>query len=127
MPVWLNIFFALMLISIIVMEIAENGHPIHTIAWILVLTFLPGVGLILYFFFGRARKNRRMVSSEDMLRLQERSQAVCRAHMVANPPESRKNLSTLLRAAGNALLVGGNDVRVYTDFSEMYNDLLADL
>ena len=47
MPVWLNIFFAVLLLSIIVMEIAENGHPIRTLAWILVLTFLPGVGLLL--------------------------------------------------------------------------------
>ncbi len=127
MSIWLNIFFILVLVSIIVMEIAENGHPIHTLAWILALVFLPGVGLVLYFFFGRDRKNRRMVSSQDMLRLYERSREACGPYLTEEIPPSQKNLSTLLRTAGNALLVGGNAVRVYTGFPDMYADLLADL
>lgn len=127
MPFWLNIFFIILLFSIIVMEIAENGHPIRTLAWILVLTFLPGIGLVLYFFFGRDRKNRRMVSSEDMDRLQEKAETACGGHLCRDLPEPRKNLITLLDTAGRARPVAGNDVRVYTDFPSMYADLLQDL
>ncbi len=54
--VW-GILFALMLFSIIVMMIAENRHPLKTLAWIMVLIFLPGLGLVLYFAFGK--DNRR--------------------------------------------------------------------
>ena len=50
---WLNIVFVVILVSIILMEVAENGRPMRTLAWILVLIFLPVVGLVLYFFFGR--------------------------------------------------------------------------
>ena len=127
MPVWLNIFFAVLLVSIIVMEIAENGHPIRTLAWILALTFLPGIGLVLYFFFGRDRKNRRMVSAEDMERLQALSRQSCAGQVPDTYPADRQNLITLLSTAGNALPVEGNDVRVYTDFPAMFDDLLADL
>ncbi|MBR3652786.1 MAG: cardiolipin synthase [Bacteroidales bacterium] len=127
MPVWLNIFFAVLLVSIIVMEVAENGHPIRTLAWILVLTFLPVVGLVLYFFFGRDRKNRRMVSAEDMERLQANSLQACRSHIREDIPAEHLNLITLLYSAGHALPVDGNDVRLYTDFPSMYGDLLADL
>lgn len=127
MPVWLNIFFAALLISIILMEIAENGHPIRTLAWILILAFLPGIGLVLYFFFGRDRKNRRMVSVEDMDRLQALAEDAFRDRICTDLPESQKNLITLLETAGSAQPVTGNGVRVYTDFPEMYSDLLQDL
>lgn len=127
MPVWLNIFFAVLLLSIIVMEIAENGHPIRTLAWILVLTFLPGVGLLLYFFFGRDRKNRRLVSVEDQEHLQANSARACEGHIREEVAPEHRNLVTLLYTAGHSLPVEGNDVRVYTDFPSMYGDLLADL
>ena len=127
MPFWLNIFFAILLVSIILMEIAENGHPIRTLAWILVLTFLPGIGLVLYFFFGRDRKNRRLVSTEDLDRLKALSKQACQGHIADPLPETQRNLITLLSAAGGALPVRDNDVKVYTDFSSMYEDLLADL
>ena len=41
---WLNILLLVILISIILMEIAENGHPIRTLTWILLLVFLPVSG-----------------------------------------------------------------------------------
>lgn len=127
MPIWLNIFFAVLLFSIIVMEIAENGHPIRTLAWILVLTFLPIVGLFLYFFFGRDRKNRRMVSAEDMDRLQAEADTASADHFCKELPAAQKNLITLLDTAGRARPIEHNHVRVYTDFPSMYADLLEDL
>ena len=127
MPVWLNILIIIILVSIILMEVAENGHPIRTLAWILLLVFLPVAGLVLYFFFGRDRKNRRMVSAQDMDRLQHLSSQAVAGYVCDNPPERHRNLITLLHTAGNALPVSGNDVRVYTDFRAMYSDLLEDL
>ena len=124
---WLNIVFVVILVSIILMEVAENGRPMRPLAWILVLIFLPVVGLVLYFFFGRDRKNRRMVNTEDMNRLLSLSQEAVQEHLCTDPPAQSRNLVTLLQTAGNALPVEGNEVRVYTDFPSMYEDLLADL
>ena len=124
---WLNILLLVILISIILMEIAENGHPIRTLTWILLLVFLPVIGLILYFFFGLDRKNRRMVSVDDMDRFQELTDKAVEGHVCEDPPASVRNLITLLHTAGKAVPVRGNDVRIYTDFSAMYSDLLADL
>ena len=44
------IYFGL-IISTILVVVLDNRNPVKTIAWILVLMFLPVVGLILYFFF----------------------------------------------------------------------------
>ena len=68
-----------------------------------------------------------MVNAEDMNRLLTLTEEAVQEHVCTDPPADRKNLVTLLQTAGNALPVEGNDVRVYTDFSSMYEDLLADL
>lgn len=39
--------------------VMENRHPMATIAWILALIFVPFLGALLYFFFGRLRFQRR--------------------------------------------------------------------
>ena len=52
MSIWVEIVFGLILLSTIVLVIAENKHPVKTLAWLMVLVFLPVVGLVLYFLFG---------------------------------------------------------------------------
>ena len=39
------------IISTIVVIILDNRNPVKTMAWILILLFLPIVGLVFYFFF----------------------------------------------------------------------------
>jgi cardiolipin synthase len=33
--------------------VTENRNPIRTLAWILVLIFLPAIGIICYYIFGQ--------------------------------------------------------------------------
>lgn len=40
-------------VAVAVLIISENRDPTAALAWLLVLIALPGVGLVLYFFFGR--------------------------------------------------------------------------
>ena len=44
------IYFSVILTTIFVV-ILDNRNPVKTMAWILVLFFLPVIGLIFYFFF----------------------------------------------------------------------------
>ena len=46
------------IISTIVIIILDNRNPVKTMAWILILLFLPIVGLVFYFFFGRSQRRR---------------------------------------------------------------------
>ncbi len=50
----------------------RNGNPTKSLAWIMVILFLPIVGIILYFFFGRQFSKERFLrhidlSSRDMV------------------------------------------------------------
>ena len=62
MPVLLLYF------GVIVTILAENGNPTKAIAWILVIVFLPLVGLIFYYLFGqeftRIKKIKKINRSE---------------------------------------------------------------
>lgn len=40
-------------LSVIITILIENGNPPKTMAWILVIVFLPIIGILLYFFFGQ--------------------------------------------------------------------------
>ncbi|MCW5951232.1 MAG: cardiolipin synthase [Propionibacteriaceae bacterium] len=52
---WLVIDIVLIVywLAVSVLIIAENRDPTAALAWLLVLVALPGIGLVIYFFFGR--------------------------------------------------------------------------
>ena len=53
--------YTLLTIAAMVTVLMDRRQPAKTMAWMLVLIFLPAVGIILYFFFGQ--NTRRSVSS----------------------------------------------------------------
>ena len=57
------------IISTIVVIILDNRNPVKTMAWILILLFLPIVGLFFYFFFGRSQRRERIIGQKSYDRL----------------------------------------------------------
>ena len=78
MSIWVEIVFGLILLSTIVLVIAENKHPVKTLAWLMVLVFLPVVGLVIYFLFGIDKNHRRLVSDVDLRRLKSHTESLMR-------------------------------------------------
>lgn len=56
---WLNIIFAILLIFF------ERRNPTSTLLWIMVLTFLPGLGFILYLFIGQDLSKKKMFATKE--------------------------------------------------------------
>lgn len=52
--IWINMIFAILLVFF------ERRNPTSTWLWIMVLTFLPGIGFILYLFIGQDLSKKRM-------------------------------------------------------------------
>ena len=63
------------IIGTIVVIILDNRNPVKTMAWILVLMFLPIVGLVFYFFFGRSQRRVRMIGKKSYSRLLKKPMA----------------------------------------------------
>lgn len=57
---WYYIPVTVLYIAVILTVLFENRNPEKAIAWVMVVSFLPGVGIVLYYFFGQEfRKNKR--------------------------------------------------------------------
>ena len=53
------LIYVLLVVVSIVAVLMDNKQPAKTMAWILVLMFLPLIGFVFYFFFGQnTRRNR---------------------------------------------------------------------
>ena len=57
------------IIGTIIIVVLDNRNPVKTMAWILILMFLPIVGLVLYFFFGRSQRRERIIGKKSYSRL----------------------------------------------------------
>ena len=53
------------IIGTIVIVILDNRNPVKTMAWILILMFLPVVGLVFYFFFGRSQRREKIIGKKS--------------------------------------------------------------
>ena len=64
------ILFAIYVYTIfttIIFMLVENRNPVKSIAWILVLIFLPVVGFLFYILVGRKFRKRHMISKRSLL------------------------------------------------------------
>lgn len=127
MSIYWEIFELLAVISIVTMLIAENRHPVRTLAWMLILVFLPIVGLVLFFFFGRETKKMRQISNEDLKGLKYNTLHHYSEHVQQHVPSGARDLANLLYTTNTAIPLTGNDIKVYTDFDMMFADLLESL
>lgn len=127
MRIWIEVCVALILFSTIIVIIAENRHPVKTIAWVLVLFFLPVVGMFLYFFFGMNKKDERLIKDGDLRKLKNNTADLYSEQVVESPYSAHKDLVNLLWTTNMAYPLKGNDLKVYTEFDDMFAELMADL
>ena len=122
----LSILLTLALIGIIIYIIAENDHPVQTLAWVIAIIFLPVVGLVLYFLVGHRPRRKRLVEPGELSRLKELTRQTHSAFIVP-APDNYNRLASLLQNTNQAFPMTGNAVRPYVEFYPMLDGLVADL
>jgi len=121
-----SLLLTLALIGVIVYIIAENQHPVQTLAWVLVIIFLPVIGLVLYFLVGHRPSRKQLLPEDEFLRLKERTQSVQVSHL-SDVPAQYKRISTLIQGMNQAFPMTGNALKPYLEFYPMLDDLVRDL
>lgn len=112
-------------VFIMVYVVLDNRNPIRTLAWIMVLLFIPFLGVLLYFFFGRDTKRKKYISRRSLSQIQQRSLLCYRSQNGALPPVAHSSLVTYLENTASAYLMAGSDVRVIGSTSGFINELLG--
>ncbi len=124
-------------IVVVVILIYEDRDPSTTLAWLLVLLFLPVVGIPLYFFFGRVWPWKRHRARVDALNAQEAHQvlpAVYAAHQLWSNERRAcydgtdvAKIITLIERQSDGHPLPAESVEIFTSGAEKFDHLIADL
>lgn len=114
-------------IIIIIIILSENRNPVKSLAWVTVLLLLPGVGLILYIFFGRNIKNTRMISRRNKRKLRRNNPRFNVDMRQAGLSEESIMQINLGRSLTGAQFYPGNTVTVFNDGASKFSTLIDDL
>lgn len=118
------VIYAVIVIGVMVRIIMDNREPSKTMAWVLVLWFLPLLGIILYFFFGQDTRKERLVSQRSLDQLTKRSMLEFAEQKDLRLPESHRPLMQLFKNQSMALPFKDNAVEIYTNGYEFFPALL---
>ncbi len=111
----------------IVAVLMDNRQPAKTMAWILLLVFMPYVGLVLYFFFGQNVRKQRLISKRSMDQLTKRSMLEFAEQENLHIPEDSQSLMRLFTNQNWALPFKDNRVDIFTSGSDFILSLLRDI
>ena len=114
---WYWIFFAiyaLLVVGTMVTVLLENRQPSKAIAWILVLIFLPVVGLILYIFFGQNTRKERKISGKTVEDFSWNALPSHTDQLDASLLDSHGRLMRQFLTQNNAIPLNTDDVAIYT-------------
>ena len=121
------ITYMLVVLSTVVFVVLDNRDPVKAMAWILVLFFLPVIGLVLYFFLGRSNRKEKLISKKGYSRLIKRPKAAYQMQESLNVGEDKSRIMSFFKNVNNALPFDGNKVCVFTEGSSMFLSLLRDI
>ena len=124
--IYLLLYVAIM-IPAIIRVLLDNRQPAKTMAWILVLAFMPFVGIIFYIFFGQNTRKERHISDRSMDQLTKRSMLEFVEQENLHLPANNKPLMNLFTNQNWAFPFKDNRVDIFTDGYEFICSLLYNI
>lgn len=123
----LEALFLIVWVGTIIVVITENRNPVKTLAWVMVLVFLPVIGFILYIFFGMDMRRTRIIGKRSLSKLSHKPLLNFADYAVSTPPAPYEKLVNMMKRASFSYLLGDNKVKVFVDFPMMLQDMLRSI
>lgn len=117
----------LLLVGTIFVIVLENRNPVKTLAWVMVLTFVPIFGFVAYILFGMNNRSRRLISTGRYACLKSHVPKNYDESVILARPESNDTLAEVAHSVNYAYLLGGNSVETYTHFDSFFPAMLEDI
>ena len=121
------LIYVLLVVVSIVAVLMDNKQPEKTMAWILVLCFMPIVGIIFYLFFGQNTRKEKVISERSMDLLMKRSMLEFAEQENLHIPRRNRPLMKLFTNQNWALPFKDNEVSIFTDGYEFVSTLLYNI
>lgn len=119
--------YTVTIVAAMVTVLMDRRQPAKTIAWLMVLLFLPLLGVVLYFFFGQNTRKERLVSQRSLDQLTKRSMLEFAGQRNLKIPDECAALVRLFANQSMALPFKDNDVDIYTDGYRFFLTLMQEL
>ncbi|MDY4038836.1 MAG: cardiolipin synthase [Prevotella sp.] len=121
------VLYTVAVVAAILTVLMDNRQPAKTMAWVLVLSFLPLVGIVLYFFFGQNTRKQRMISQRSLDQLTKRSMLGFAEQKNLRLPDSHRSLIRLFANQNWALPFKDNETDIFTQGDDFFLALLKDI
>ena len=118
------VLYAMVIVSIMLTVLMDNRQPAKTMAWVLVLLFVPVAGIVLYIFFGQNTRKMRLISQRSLDQLSKRQMLEFVEQRELYVPDRYRSLVQLFANQSIALPFKDNEVEFYTDGYQFFPALL---
>lgn len=121
----LTVFYFYVIIAIILVILLENRNPTKSLAWIIVLLFIPIAGLIFYLFLGQNFRKEKIISKKSIRRVTDRPVAsfdISRLN-TSHMDDNQLNLIKLLYNNAEAVGYAYNKIDIYADGESTFEAL----
>ena len=125
---WIFIMlYAVAIVSIILTVLMDNRQPAKTMAWVMVLLFVPVAGIVLYIFFGQNTRKMRLISQRSLDALSKRQMLEFVEQKQLRMPDEFRSLVQLFTNQSLALPFRDNEAELYTDGYQLFPALLQSI
>ncbi len=122
---WIFILiYAFTVTATILTVLMDNRQPAKTMAWVLVLLFVPVVGIVLYFFFGQNVRKMRFISQRSLDQLTRRSMLEFVEQRELRLPDEYRTQIRLFANQNMSLPFKDNEADIYTSGYDFFPALL---
>ena len=119
--------YAIVTLGALLAVLMDHRQPAQTVAWVLVLVFLPVVGIVIYFFFGQNTRKERFISQRSLDQLTKRSMLEFAEQKNLKIPADQGALIKLFTNQNWSFPFKDNEVDIYTTGYDFFHMLLRDI
>lgn len=124
----LSIIMASLVLFTAIIIILERRDPARTLAWLLILIFLPVIGFVLYLILGRKMRKRRITAKKKKLNdyIYPLDNVYCQQEInISHITKAKEGLIQLICNNADFPLTLNNDVMVLTDGEQVFSAFLS--
>lgn len=123
----LVVLYYIIAVVAVIHVVMDNRQPAKTMAWALVIWFVPVVGIVLYLFFGMNTRKERVINQRELDQLSKRSMLGFVEQQDLHLPEQYKPLIDLFISESFSLPFKDSSVELLTDGYQFFPRLLRDI
>lgn len=121
------ILYVWMVLATMLTVLLDNRQPAKTMAWLLVLIFIPVVGIVFYIFFGQNTRKEKHISQKSLDQLTKRSMLGFVEQKDLVLPKEHSVLINLFASQNWALPFKNNTAEIFLSGYDFTHSLLKDI